>query len=61
MTSSYQPLNDPPERQPFNIVDPEVQHLHERDQRIKHRVRKLRIFVRILGFACSYHPSRFHH
>jgi len=61
MSSSYQPLDDVTERQQFNIVDPEVQRLQERDQRIKYRVRKLRIFIRTLGFACSYHPSRVHH
>ena len=53
MSSSYQRLDDPSERQQFNIVDPEIQRLQERDQSIKYRVRKLRIFTRTLGFACS--------
>jgi hypothetical protein len=59
MSSSYQPLNDPegqtptPRQTQFNIEDPNVQYLQERDHQIKTRVRRLRIGIRLLAFGCS--------
>jgi len=56
MTSSYQPLDDPEQAyrpHQFHIVDPNIQYLQERDQGLKTRVRKFRIIIRILEFACS--------
>lgn len=56
MASSYQPLEGPEQAyrpHQFHIVDPDIQYLEERDQRLKTRVRKFRIVIRILEFACS--------
>jgi len=47
-------------RSQFQIVDPvdpDIQHLQEKDRIMKSRVRKLRIIMRILAFACSYVPQ----
>ena len=57
--SSYQPLEDPegmPRTAQFNVVEPAWADLQARDQGIKTRVRKLRVGIRIMAFACSYPP-----
>jgi hypothetical protein len=56
MSTSYQPLREPQEyhvSQQFHITDPNIQRMEEHDRLIKSRVRKLRIGIRIMAFACS--------
>jgi len=54
---SYQPLNDPEQQTPrqtqFSILDPNIERMREQDQKIKTRVRRIRIVIRVLALGCS--------
>jgi len=69
--SSYQRLDDPQDHReqllpntqyapsPYQAYPLDVNPvaIQEQDQRLKARVRKFRIVIRTLAFACSYSPS----
>ena len=58
--SSYQPIDNPEYQvhrgapNQFQYQDDDALRMQQRDELLKKRVRRLRIGIRILAFACSY-------